>query len=100
MTLSQAIQDAVRGGYITGFVYERLAKIDSLGAFEILLLDPAWWRALGKERGWKEVYEYTYHDSFGSETPIEYPEWLNKMHNFIDHLASGRDITSFFEELV
>jgi hypothetical protein len=79
--LEQAIRDAEKGGYVTGFMYDRLAAIDPLYAAEILLLDPKWWQALGKARGWKA------------------PRWRKEWHRLIDNLISGKDVNSFFEAL-
>lgn len=66
----------------------------------MILLDPLFWQALSKAEGWKGKYQHTYLDFFNTETPYEYPEWLEKWHRFIDHLAKGEDVDSFFEELL
>lgn len=54
-----------------------------------LFLDPLFWQALGKGLGWTWEGEH--------ETGI--PAWNRVWHSFIDHLAEGKDINSFFEEL-
>lgn len=54
--LSRSVSDAiVKGGYVTGFMYDKLAAIDPLRAYELLFLDPMFWKALGKAFGNKEV---------------------------------------------
>lgn len=50
-----------------------------------IFIDPAFWQALGKARGWiappsGQAYFY--------------------QHRFIDHLAGGKDAESFFAELL
>jgi hypothetical protein len=44
-----------------------------------ILLDPKFWQALAKARGWGNF------------------EWLVQWHHFIDHLAAERSLESFFE---
>lgn len=65
-------------------------------------LDPLFWQALGKARGWGEekrvVAEWngnTGHIGAQFYTDAEYV-W----HRFIDHLAEGEDAESFFADLI
>jgi hypothetical protein len=46
-----------------------------------ILLDPTFWQALGKARGWGNL------------------EWLIRWHGLIDHLAAERRIETFFERI-
>lgn len=87
--MEKAIQKAISGGYVTGFMYDRLAKIDPLGAAEILFLDPKWWQSLVRAD----------QESGDSEQFVK-DVALARWHRFIDHLAEGKDINSFFEELL
>jgi hypothetical protein len=88
------------------------------------LLDPEFWRALGKAMGWGGSATWVCTDTcdwwcndckFGlvkqTETPLEFrggvhvdcPKsklWLVNWHRFIDHLAEGKDAESFFNELL
>lgn len=96
--LEQAIKDAQRVGY---------KLYDSNGRDEIsdvvwytkdwkagqaqLLLDPAFWQALGKARGW-ELWE-------GWDEECPECHWKALWHRLIDHLADGKDVESFFEML-
>jgi hypothetical protein len=56
-----------------------------------VFLDPLFWQALGKARGWDIAY-----GSYGWETA---EEWKVNWHRFIDHLAEGKDAESFFAQL-
>lgn len=47
------------------------------------LHDPDFWKALGAARKWEDVNAWRFH-------------W----HRFIDHLAEGKDVESFFASLV
>ena len=46
------------------------------------LYDPAFWKALGKARSWQDT-----------------GAWLFHWHRFIDHIAFGKDVESFFSNL-
>lgn len=89
--------------------------------------DPLFWQALGKAMGWKDWF-YSYYIansskvSFNghweevqnlSDVPERFrgtsacrkhscinQEYRNHWHNFIDHLAEGKDAESFFAELL
>lgn len=90
-------QKAIEGGYVTGFMYDRLAAIDPLGAVEILLLDPLFWQSLGKALGWKG---YNFCEWNNCVLIQRIPQWQREWHRFIDHLAEGKDIESFFKQLL
>jgi hypothetical protein len=77
--IEQAIKEAVeKGGYEITFDHEHEYKHGSYGRF---LLDPSFWQALGKAKGW----------NIGT---VEI-NW----HRLIDHLAEGKDAESFFAAL-
>jgi hypothetical protein len=62
---------------------------------EMAFLDPFFWQALGKARGWGEL-------KLPNRSPIgqhEEGRWFFHWHRFIDHLAEGKDAESFFESL-
>jgi hypothetical protein len=60
-------------------------------------LDPLFWQALGKARGWKKNVAL----NPSSNGEIDYgPMWLKKWHSFVGHLAGGKDAESFFAELL
>ena len=84
--IEQAIRDAVeRGGYACGWT--------DANEWPTTFLDPAFWQALGKARGWKEttleVYGYD----------VMYT-WAYQQHRFISHLADRKEAESFFASLV
>jgi hypothetical protein len=113
MTIEEALQKAQKSGYVTGFMYDNLAAIDPLGAFEIILLDPNFWKVLGESIGWKsstwvcfncgeiEGSEVTFEEECehcGADVGSE-AQWLIEWHRFIDHLAEGKTISEFFKQL-
>lgn len=74
-----------------------------------ILLDKEFFIALGRGLGWGDENGID-HRTFWNGT-IEYPEisdegvgyrevWRYKMHLFTDHLIEGKDIESFFEQLI
>jgi len=74
--------------------------IDRLKAY-FFLIDPEFWKALGKSLGWN-IQEKQYTDTSKSTSTSEYitDGWLFQQHALTDHLAEGGDVTSFFEELL
>ena len=113
--MKKAIKKAIEGGYDFDFKWSGKEnaspnlKVALLQAEqEILLLDPLFWQALGKVDGvmGTKCYECAeckqdikdtlkWLKSFDGE-----PCWRHAWHSFIDHLAEGKDINSFFEELL
>lgn len=83
------------------------------------LLDPLFWQALGKALGWSDVMAIIESDVMAmieNENILSkllahaikesrekigyYPMWVYRWHKFIDNLVEGKDIESFFEELL
>lgn len=99
-SLEQAIRDAVeKGGYAVKYANaDGLPDMYARDGYEIIaeqiLLDPAFWQALGKARGWGMFGEFD-----NDYRKIKYEEWLHNWHRLIDHLASGKDVESFFATL-
>lgn len=62
------------------------------------LFDPLFWQALGKGLGWDIKHPCPTCNNLDAK--ISYPEWIYQMHRFIDHLAEGKDIDSFFIALL
>lgn len=59
-----------------------------------ILLDPAFWQALGRARGWLfEAHGTSTVRQYGTDT------WKMEWHRLIDDLAAGKSIESFFEQL-
>lgn len=64
------------------------------------LLDPKFWQALGKARGWGSagVQPSALHDS---DHRIKFgQEWQYRSFRFVAHLADGKDAESFFASLI
>ena len=106
MTIQQAIEKAIEGGYRpTGDKNDyRTELVIRAMRKEAILLDPLFWQALGKAMGW---LKYTRDDECSADN-LDIKEisnqkwnetWLYHWHRLIDHLAEGKDIESFFEKL-
>lgn len=86
-----AIKEAVeKGGY------------DQFMQLREPFLDPAFWQALGKARGWAKG-KWCNDSECGEEGEhyhqVSERNWLYKWHSFIDHLATGADAETFFKSL-
>lgn len=114
MTIQQAIEKAIEGGYHRGqigtspiveincdfAITETKGERNHYGLAWVWL-DPLFWQSLGKAMGWKntdgstdfvEQRLYLYEDlSSGS--------WLGHWHRFVDALAEGKSAEDFFKEL-
>lgn len=91
-----------------------LFTVEDIYLIPEVLLDPLFWQALGKAEGWskrvcrgcgstEKPIEGDYHlicpkCNRGGENRID--NWLYHWHSFIDHLAEGKDIDSFFKDLL
>ncbi len=91
-------------------VYEYFVEVDKFNLYQTLL-DPLFWQALGKGLGWSIDPEYctsgcgcAYPNGDGSHEfdcvwKRDMNWWGQYWHEFIDHLAEGKDINSFFNDL-
>lgn len=84
----QAIRDAAeKGGY--GYRWWKANDIEHNEGYNALpmrsltehLTDPNFWKALQKARSWQDS-----------------GAWLFHWHRFVDHIAFGKDVDSFFRE--
>ena len=106
MKIKEAISLAVEGGWKAPYDYATFEATENYVYFYpkhggridyamgFVLLDPAFWQALGKSLGWKEgmgIYREPGH--------FELTEWWSQWHNFIDHLAEGGKAEEWFEKL-
>jgi hypothetical protein len=97
--IEQAIADALAQGYVPA-----LEQIPEAARFSVLqiavamksdvFLDPAFWQALRRARGWTTDEDGKYWKDTIAEWKANY--WKTHWHNFIDHLAAGKDAESFF----
>lgn len=105
--MKNAIEKALSGGYqIHGdLTIEELDNYSPLEVCvtmkEVLFLDPLFWQALGKAIGWSEYAVCIACERDDCDHVDGYKvKWLVTWHRFIDHLASGGDADSFFNELL
>jgi hypothetical protein len=102
MTIEHAIKKAESEGYWPTHVKESyvFGKLGSVAMNERELggvfLDSLFWQSLGKAMGW----EYKARTVFeGRETTMGKDDWRLRWHRFIDHLADGKGVDEFFEQL-
>ena len=89
MTEKQFIEKAIEGGYPTGQVENAYSEIMGAGILiERLLLDPFFWKAVGKVEAWKSDID----DRL-------FVEWHSKMHGMIDALIEGKTIEDYLKTL-
>ena len=92
--LKKAIQLSITGGW-KGPAQDDPVDIDmvlhELGP--VVFLDSLFWQALGKMMRWGE--------NIPNDGQYQWElAWKTYQHRFIDHLADGKDINSFFEKLL
>lgn len=127
MTIQQAIEKAIAGGYSpysfvsiekihneSGFAWMKYTSKDGIGYcidLEHMVLDPAFWRALGKTEGWGDSHE-SWCDSLkdycthpGAKCECEQCDcsaqiaWKQPMIDLTAYLADGGTIESYFAAL-
>lgn len=112
MTIQQAIEKAIKGGYrgkiLDYFLNHNNEVIDTTNrdVLGTLLIDPLFWRCLGTAMGWKDLANknfdiYELRMNLASKTVVQkFTEtWRWQMHLFIGHLAEGKSVESFFANL-
>lgn len=101
--LEQAIKDAVeKGGYdIENIRFNgQLMYPDALSSrgekpVSALLLDPAFWQALGRARGWDESKFYSYDGVHATGKNMPEAQWYHL--SFIQHLWKDGTTEEFFK---
>lgn len=91
MTIQQAIEKAIEGGFnraVAGWATE-----------ETVLLMPTFWRSLGKAMGWQTEITPSKYDGGWTNVSYSLDDWKHYWHRFIDHLIEGKTPESFFESL-
>lgn len=98
--IEQAIKKAAAQGYrLNGLSKEALLLFAGSEMHQnVVLLDPLFWQALGKARGWHGEVTVMYSartidEAWGVDI------WQYQWHRFIDHLAGVKDAESFFANL-
>lgn len=111
--MKKAISKAIEGGWA--------GKTQLAGLYHTkeFLLDPLFWQALENAMNWKEE-TVSYSIKSKQYTVVNSPNivkcgahtitrrrwkknakpWLSHQHDFIDHLASGKNADSFFQDLL
>ena len=112
MTINEAIKKAVEGGWQAPYGYATFEATENYVYFYpkhggridypmgFVLLDPLFWSALGKSLN-LSICEWECVKRKGNQKhcPVKHQEqWLNYWHNFINHLALGKDAESWFEK--
>ena len=100
MTIEEAIKKAGEQGYElpkkNNLVYYKHSKLvlhesqSAVCSTNDIFLDPLFWQSLGKAMEWNP--------NIGHDMDLKI-NWRYKWHRFIDHLADGKSIESFFENL-
>ena len=125
--MKQAIQKAIEGGwkkdwYFSHFNNDEVAFGDTKQDSENnpchylnrgqILLDPLFWQCLGKSLGWRErcidcwdrkdmTFKSNEYDMCGAGSHNDDRKvWKFVWHSFIDHLAEGKDVEEFFNNLI
>lgn len=89
--MEKAINKAIKEGYKDNLIYGE-EYVEKFHKYKIFL-DPLFWQALGKAEGWK------HEESRDREGRLN-GDWITHWEDFIHHLAEGKDINTFFEELL
>lgn len=96
MTIQQAIQKAIEGGWKT--IRKNLdgspSAIKETQEIHQVLLDPLFWQSLGSALGWEKEDKINY-----LSVSFTRKSWFYYWHRLLDYLSSGRTIEKFFEEL-
>ena len=88
---------AIEGGYSSYKMPEDVFREYYID--EKVCLDPEFWRCLGMSLGWNGLIpDLLNEEDIGKIMPPN--EWEQYWHEFIHHLAEGKDINSFFEALL
>lgn len=87
--MDKFIQGAIKEGYKNEVLFSN-GDMKYQHSREVILLDPEFWKLGGKSEGWGKGLT-----KFGKSVV-----WKRNWHDFIDHLANGGEINSFFEDLL
>lgn len=111
--MDTAIKRAIEGGYIPKYK-NSIANVRGGYDFDKMLLDPAFWQALGKAEGCEvQAWCCPIHEII-SEKFVTYEEccdlcgnnvavkkiYMFYWHRFIDHIAEGKSVDDFFNQLL
>ena len=107
MTIEQVIKKAIEGGFDNE--YARTAIDGDPIVFDkclpYIFMSSFFWQSLGEAMGWGETDRGFDLDAMSmGGVPItketkDKKDWKHYWHRFIDHIAEGKSIEKFFEEL-
>lgn len=106
--MEQAIRKSIEGGWdASRMEWNGCEASITHDVYAIAFYDPEFWKCLGKAMGWGNSTK-SYYQSLGKGNgkPIysgelyEVASWLWNWHRFIDHLAEGKSVDDFFNELL
>lgn len=119
--MEEAIKKAIEGGW-KGLEFNDSIRIDNFRPADVhsrvwgesilgeqhittiaqIVCDPQFWIALGKSMKWKEDKpKVSITTDLGvMSSRVLYEGHLAEWHRFIDHLVVGKDIDSFFRDLI
>lgn len=100
MTIEEAVFKAISQGWRKEMIeegnYKKAGELEQweeygtvIDHMDSFLLDPEFWKALGKSMGWKD----SDHECVGCT------EWIDRWHSLIDYVADNKSIESYFETL-
>lgn len=114
--MDKAIKRAIEGGWSESpriaSLKARVGPMSKSVAFEneiflVYCADPLFWKALGKAEGWTPVlYSQTAKQDdllyFSAQdfVPTVMEGYRYQMFRFVDHIVDGKDIDSFFNQLL
>ena len=135
--MEEAFKKSIEGGYNIPELLDRLGirniykvevgkkymtvktlqgNIKQLCSFEKILLDPSFWKCLGKSLGWKEKYKHRMDEKINCLRCLDCnkkpmigdgkcyrnitDEWKDKMLAFTSHIADGGDANKFISNLI
>lgn len=87
--MEKTIKRAIEGGYSFSL------DMDDENDLIFPLLTPEFWKCLGKAEGWVNSSTRNQIDQLEIVN-----RWEVEWHKLIDHLAEGKDINSFFDNLL
>lgn len=103
MTTEKAIRLAIEHGYKNAIGGAGIISSASFANCAEYLLDPKFWKSLGKGLGWIDA---TYTQGVGPvfagrpTATIHRRDWRKKMEGLMTHLADGKSADSYFKKLL
>lgn len=109
MEIKEFVEKATKGGWLYqgdkpffDEVYGHWYVSDADGGYvcpsiEVFFLDPKFWQAVGKVKGWD--YEVDYKDEEFTHYKPNKGDWKWQMHQMIDALAEGKTVEEFIKTL-